>query len=138
MSGDQLTQATAAELTAGVPPWAAAFKLRPESDGRLFLVGELDGCNVYVQPKAWSKMTLRAASVSPEAGALNYGLNLPQIQAHAGSLQTNDPAFGQTLLGSAECRVPAAPAKAADYTIPGAILLASLVLAGVLAHFRRS
>lgn len=147
-----ITQATAADLWPSAPAWAAGFRANVEPDGRLFLRGEVggaDGAHVFIQPKAWaSKSITGAPTKGPDSGAINYGLQLPQMQAAAGQVRTNDPEFGRQLMASTtECRPspPTAPELATSPLLVPAILLASAFIVGVgivaaalLARSRRS
>lgn len=79
--------------SAGLPAFCYGFDLRREPDGRLFAVGEIQGCNVFVQPKSWKDLTVKEP-------VTNYGVNLPAQEQAAGTVLTNDPNFGQGLLQS--------------------------------------
>ena len=139
-------EAMAAAPGGTVPDFATGFAPSIRADGRLWLVGESCGATVAVQPKAWSTMTFSpdgtaTAAARPDAGLLfSEGVNLPSLQAHVGQLQTNDPAFGGTLLGtSAECRrdEPCPPGRGeSPYLIPAVVLAAGLVAAALVRRFR--
>lgn len=118
---------------APVPAFAAGYSPAVRADGQLWLRGEEAGCSVFVQPKAWSTMTFprdAAASPLPDAGASN-GVLFNQLQAHAGSVQTNESAFGQQLLAgtSAECRPDPRP-EAGPSVSPNVLVLALAIVAG--------
>ncbi len=145
-----LAQAMRSAPQATVPDYAAGFAPRVEADGRLFLIGDLAGARVYVQPKAWETMRFTptdAAAARPDAGAagLNLfaaqtGVQLPQLQAHAGRLDTNDPAFGQSLIAAqTECGPRSTkPVAGTLETIHVVILAVGIVAAALIVRFKRS
>jgi hypothetical protein len=138
-----LTADAARSYLAAAPSWARAMVPRREADGRVVLVGEADGCYLWVQPKAWSPMTVKPADAhaGDAAGALNYGLQMEGIASHRGQIETNDSTFGRAVLGAragAEHPLPAdAPGPALLPTVP-LILAASLVLSALILRTRKA
>lgn len=125
-----------------IPAWAGTLKIRREAGGRPVLSGEIDGCWVWVQPKAWSKMTLRESS-----GAPNYGVQIGGMQVHAGQIETNDPSFGREMLGArsgSEVPMPdpsqaqgPASANSSFYGASAVIFAVGMVLAAFVAALKR-
>lgn len=119
-----------------VPTFAVNFAPSLRSDGRLWLMGEMNGAWVAVQPKAWSTMTFlpdgtpttadrpKAGSIAPITAS---GVNLPQMQQHAGEIQTNDAEFGRRLMqASTESRPDRYPEPAlplTNYALAAALVL---------------
>jgi hypothetical protein len=134
----------ARNLLASAPVWARAMQPRREADGRLILAGVADGCYVWVQPKAWSPMTLRDDRTEGNA-ALNYGLNMGAIGSHAGQLETNDARFGRELLAGNRAgsevpmpdSSPRAAGPASGLLFPAAIVALGLVVAALIARLKR-
>jgi hypothetical protein len=126
-----------------LPSWAAGYKLETRSDGRVWLHATVDGCEVFAQPKAWSTMILRDDRTSGDAaGAVNYGLQLGGMHAHAGQLETNDPTFGRELLGArtgSEVPMPetARGAASTGYALPALIVAVGMVAAALIARLKR-
>lgn len=74
--------------SAGLPPWAYGFDLQREADGRLFAVGLINDCYVFVQPKRWKDIPMNQDMTA------NFGVNMQSLQGQMnGTLQTNDPNF---------------------------------------------
>lgn len=140
-------QAMAAAPQTTVPSYARDFDPIVQPDGRLFLHGDAAGAHVYVLPKAWSTMRFApdaaTTAARPDAGAYNFaavtGVQVPQLQAHAGQLQTNDPTLGASLLGSsAECRPAPRPAEPVVSTPVAGFLAVAVVAAAFIVRFKRS
>lgn len=126
MSEPQVLATITNPASLGLPAWAANYKLRRESDGRLFLVAEVDGCTVYAQPKAWRGFNSEGET------AMNYGVQLKGMSTQApGTVETNDPSFdGKILQGSSQVPLPFGPGgfDVQPYLLPGAIVLAAILI----------
>lgn len=112
----------------GLPVWSHGFDLRQEADGRMFAVGILQDCYVFVQPKKWAQHSTNNG-VDP---VQNFGVNMQSLHgAMNGTLQTNDPNFSPIAGASASTAAGGKCSPSADsssYLIPLALAAVAVVI----------
>lgn len=93
-----------------LPVWTRGYDVRRFADGRVMLVGRINGLRVWALPPAWIE---KDAPMNPDRPTMNFGVDLrdPDLGQVEGSISTNDPAFDPAILRPAADPLVGTPAE---------------------------